>query len=133
MPGRDDPEPSVVLEGVAAACNAAQVLIEKILADTGEIRAQRSRREEASMEALPAGFFFFLRAVATKDELNVDRVRDIIGLTNEDPRDVARTATSVTATSTMPTSVTFASSPNGYSVSTSIEAPSVATSALSGA
>ena len=53
LPGRDDPEPSVVLEGVAAACNAAQVLIEKILADTGEIRAQRSRREEASMEALP--------------------------------------------------------------------------------
>ena len=53
VPGRDDPEPSVVLEGVAAACNAAQVLIEKILADTGEMRAQRSRREEASMEALP--------------------------------------------------------------------------------
>ena len=39
-------------------------------------------------------------------------------------------------TSTVPfmfVSVTFASSPNGYSVSTSIEAPSVATSALSGA
>ena len=50
VPGRDDPEPSVVLEGVAAACNAAQVLIEKILADTG---GNRVFYEPAPMEALP--------------------------------------------------------------------------------